>query len=74
MKALKKVMLLLLIVGGINWGLVGVFDTNLVSEIFGTGTLTDVIYALVGIAALACIPRLLEGLHMGGHSTRPHGA
>ncbi|MBD3242624.1 MAG: DUF378 domain-containing protein [Chitinivibrionales bacterium] len=45
--------LVLLIIGGINWGLVGFFDFNLVSAIFGEMTaISRVIYALVGISAL----------------------
>jgi uncharacterized protein len=43
--------LIVLIIGGINWGLVGFFDFNLVGSIFGP-TVSRVIYALVGICAL----------------------
>ena len=45
------------------------------TEIFGTGTVTDVIYVLVGVAALMEIPRLLDGLgiHLG-HGAHPTGA
>lgn len=43
----------LMIIGGINWGLVGVFDYNLVSAMFGEQTpLARFVYALVGLAAL----------------------
>lgn len=53
MKALNATALVLIIVGGINWGLVGLFDFNLVSAIFGTDTwFTNLIYILVGIAAI----------------------
>ena len=45
--------LVLLIIGGINWGLVGFFGFNLVSAIFGEMTLLSrIIYALVGISAV----------------------
>ncbi len=45
--------LILLVIGGINWGLVGFFGYNLVDSIFGAGSgLTRIIYALVGISAL----------------------
>lgn len=48
--------LILVIVGGLNWGLVGLFDFNLVEAIFGTGTaLTRIVYILVAIAALYMI-------------------
>ena len=53
MKTLDVVVWILLVVGGLNWGLVGVFDFNLVSAIFGEMTiLTRIIYILVGLAAL----------------------
>ena len=44
--------LILVIIGGLNWGLIGFFDYNIVTGIFGAGTITTIIYALVGIAAL----------------------
>ena len=45
--------LVLVIIGGLNWGLVGFFDWNLVGAIFGDiAGLSRIIYALVGIAAL----------------------
>ncbi|AKB16134.1 hypothetical protein SAMN02910340_00340 [Methanosarcina thermophila] len=48
--------LILVIVGGLNWGLVGLFDFNLVDAIFGAGsTLSRIIYILVGLAALYMI-------------------
>ena len=53
MKALNAVALVLIIVGGINWGLVGLLDFNLVAAIFGTDTwFTNLVYILVGIAAI----------------------
>lgn len=45
--------LVLLLVGGLNWGLVGVLDFNLVTAIFGEGSLLSrVVFAVVGIATL----------------------
>lgn len=56
MNALDYIAMILLIIGGLNWGLVGFFDYNLVDSIFGDGsTLSHVIYAIVGIAALYSI-------------------
>ena len=44
---------ILMIVGGLNWGLVGIFDYNVVAALFGDKTaITRLVYALVGIAAL----------------------
>lgn len=52
-KFLFKVAMVLLIVGGINWLLVGLFDFNLVSAVFGKSWLATLIYVLVGVSALA---------------------
>jgi uncharacterized membrane protein YuzA (DUF378 family) len=60
----RTVALVLLIVGGINWGLVGLFNIDLVAALFGSGTSPSrVVYVLVGIAALAALgifPRLFR--------------
>jgi len=56
MRTLHVITLALVIIGGINWGLIGLFDYNLVDAIFGTMSLTSrVIYTLVGIAGLWAI-------------------
>ena len=47
--------MVLLIIGGLNWGLVGAFNFNLVSSIFGTGIFSDIVYSLVGIFAIWAI-------------------
>ncbi|MEK7217730.1 MAG: DUF378 domain-containing protein [Patescibacteria group bacterium] len=53
---LNKIALVLVIIGGLNWGLVGLFDYNLVSTIFGdASTLTRIIYDLVGLSAIYMI-------------------
>lgn len=53
MSALDWVAMVLMIVGGINWGLVGLFDFNLVASLFGEQSLLSrLIYALVGLSAL----------------------
>jgi len=45
--------LVLVVVGGLNWGLVGLFDFNLVTSIFGaTSIVTDIVYVLVGLSAI----------------------
>lgn len=53
MKALNLTTLILLIVGGINWLLVGVADFNIVAALFGVESfMTDLVYLLVGLSAL----------------------
>lgn len=74
LKKFEPVMLLVVLIGAINWGIIGLFETNVLSEIFGTGTLLDVVYVVVGIAALTFVPRLLDEMMEMGHHTRPHHA
>jgi len=53
MNAVDKVSYLLAVVGGLNWGLVGAFQYDLVDSLLGTGsTLSRIVYVLVGLAAL----------------------
>lgn len=53
MTLINKVTLLLLIVGGLNWGLVGLFQFDLVAALFGEmSLLSRIVYTLVGAAAL----------------------
>ena len=73
-KRFESIWLLIVMIGAINWGLVGLFDFNLVEEIFGTGTGADVVYVIVGVAALFMLPRLFEDLRITTHRTRPTGA
>jgi hypothetical protein len=48
--------MILLIVGGLNWGLVGLADFDLVAALFGEGSgLSRLVYILVGLAALFCL-------------------
>ncbi len=74
LKRLDPLWIALLIIGGLNWAAVALFDTNVVAEIFGTGTVTDAIYVLVGLAALMLVPRLLDGMHLKGRTTHLRGA
>lgn len=56
MNALDWVALVLMIVGGLNWGLVGLFNVDLVASIFGEmSALSRAIYTAVGLAALYSI-------------------
>lgn len=63
MNVLDKVSMLLLIVGGFNWGLVGWLKYNLVDEIFGVeSVISRVVYAVVGIASIYCIYSMVRTL------------
>jgi uncharacterized protein len=62
MRIVNSITLLLLIVGGLNWGLVGLFDFDLVAALFGPGSLlARIVYILVGISALWQIIPLIRG-------------
>jgi len=53
MKKLDLIVGVLLIIGGLNWGLIGLFDLNVAAAIFGEmSVLTRLIYVIVGLAAL----------------------
>ena len=61
MKIVDKIALALIIVGAINWGLIAVFNFNLVAAIFGDMTLlARIIYGLVGLSGLWGIKLLFE--------------
>lgn len=56
MKYVKLISYLLVIIGAINWGLVGIFNLDLVAKLFGNMTiLSRGVYILVGIAALVSL-------------------
>jgi uncharacterized membrane protein YuzA (DUF378 family) len=71
LKRFEPLALLIVFLGALNWGVLGITggETNVLSEIFGTGTLIDVVYVIVGVAGLILIPRLMEEFHLG---TGPH--
>lgn len=53
MKSLDIITLVLIIIGAVNWGLIGFFQFDLVATIFGNmSTFSRIIYALVGISGL----------------------
>ncbi len=62
MGTLNMVGHVLLIVGGLNWGLVGFFEFNLVEKVLGAGTSASrVVYALVGLSALWALSKCRSG-------------
>ena len=68
MKVLDIVVTVLLLIGALNWGLIGFFGFNLVAVIFGeTAVFTRVIYAVVGLAALYEIGCFTFGLRETQH-------
>ena len=63
MSILDRIALALVVIGGINWGLVGIFRFDLVAWMFGgqAAIVSRIIYTLVGIAALWCITLIFRG-------------
>lgn len=68
MKTIQSIALILTIIGAINWGLIGLFDYNLVGALFGddTSAASRVIYTLVGFAGLINIRLLFELFEKAG--------
>ena len=66
MRAINLLTLALVIVGGLNWGLVGLFSFDLVAALFGEmSTLARIVYVLVGVSALWQIIPLMKGISSG---------
>ena len=57
MNWIDRIALLLIVVGGVNWGSVGLFQYDLVGVLFGgmSGIVSRIIFTLVGVAALWCV-------------------
>lgn len=74
LRRLEPLVLFVMIIGALNWGIVGLTDgdTNVLSDIFGSGTLTNVVYVVIGAAGLFAIPRLLDAFHIGA-GAHPRG-
>lgn len=64
MSVIHKIALALLIIGGVNWGLIGILQFDLVAWLFGgmASLMSRIIYTLVGLSALWCITLLFKDL------------
>ena len=62
MRTLQRIALTLVIIGAINWGLIGFFNFDLVAALFGgqDAFLSRVIYSLVGLSGLVCLTLLFK--------------
>lgn len=59
MRSIDIIVAALLVIGGLNWGLVGIFNFNLVASIFGNASfISNFVYALVGLSALYQVVQL----------------
>ena len=68
METIKKISLILIIIGAINWAFVGLFELDLVASIFGCSDqlLARIIYIIIGIAGLIDISILFD--HLDNHN------
>lgn len=66
MKIIDRIALILTVIGGINWGLVGIFKFDLVAWICGgqTAVFSRIIYTLVCLAAIWCISLMFRNSEM----------
>ncbi len=63
METLQKILLVITIVGAVNWGLIGLFDFDLVAFIFGNmSLLTRIVYTVVAVCGLVNIGILFNHL------------
>ncbi len=61
METVQKILLIITIVGAVNWGLIGIMDFDLVAFLFGSmSLLTRIVYTLVGICGLVNIGLLMS--------------
>ena len=60
MDLFRKICLVLLIIGGLNWGLVGVLQFDLVAFLFGSSAslLSRIVYTVIGVSALVSVTSL----------------
>jgi uncharacterized protein len=75
MRMLQRIALLLVIVGAINWGLIGFFNFDLVAVIFGgqDSFLSRIIYSLVGLSGLICISLLFAPIQSEKYNMQRQG-
>ncbi|MBQ3405211.1 MAG: DUF378 domain-containing protein [Oscillospiraceae bacterium] len=65
---MDRIALILVIIGGLNWGCIGIFKLDAVAYLLGgqTGSVTRVVYTIVGLAAIWCISLLFRERETAG--------
>ena len=74
MRVIQQIALALVIIGAINWGLIGFFQFDLVAAIFGgqNAGLSRIIYVLVGLSGLICISLYFNEAIGDDNADHPH--
>lgn len=60
MEIIRKIALILTIIGALNWGLIGLFNLNLVTLLIKNSLINNIIYIIIGIASLISITNLFQ--------------
>lgn len=60
MEIIKKIALIFTIIGALNWGLIGLFNLNLVTMLIKSTLINNIIYIIIGIASIICIAYFFE--------------
>ena len=60
MEMIRKTALVLTIIGALNWGLIGLFNLNLVTTFIKSALINNIIYIVIVIASLVCITNLFQ--------------
>lgn len=60
MEIIRKTALILTIIGALNWGLIGLFNLNLVTLLIKSALINNIIYIIIGIASLVSITNLFH--------------
>ena len=64
MEIIKKIALVLTMIGALNWGLIGLFNINLVTLLIKSTLINNIIYIIIGIASLICVTYFFEKEHI----------
>ncbi len=70
MGAFRRIALALVIIGALNWGLIGLFNFDLVASLFGgqDSALSRIVYSLVGLSGLICLSLLFDRMESKSES------
>ena len=60
MRLIKRIALILTIIGALNWGLIGLFNLNIVTLLIKSSIINNIIYIIIGIASLISIAYLFH--------------